>query len=71
MYVHSENEQLVTLFYDDLVPPEGDPAAYRLEFTDNHLAQCKDQVGEAYIDAYDVIEPHDPSDDDSEEPETS
>jgi hypothetical protein len=70
MYVHSENEQLVELFDDDLVPPEGDPAAYRLEFTDNHLAQCKDQVGEAYIDNYGEIEPHDPSDDDlSEEPD--
>jgi hypothetical protein len=61
MYVHIENEHVVELFDDDLVPPEGDPTAYRLEFTDNQLAQCKDTVGEAYIDAYGEIEPHESS----------
>jgi len=67
MYVHIENKHVVELLDDDVVPPSEerslDRAAYRLEFSENQLAQCKDAVGEAYVDAYSEIEPHEPSDD--------
>jgi hypothetical protein len=65
MYVHIENEQVVELLDDDVVPPSEerslDRAAYRLEFSENQLAQCKDAVGETYVDAYSEIEPHESS----------
>jgi hypothetical protein len=75
MYVHIENEHVVELIDDDVVPPSEerslDRAAYRLEFSENQLAQCKDAVGEVYVDAYDEIEPHTPSDEEPSEDESS
>jgi hypothetical protein len=66
MHVRTENDALIELYNDDVVPPEdertGSKSDYRLTFSENNLAQCKREVGTAYLKHYDTIHRHDAGD---------
>ena len=59
MHIQTDDDGLVELFDADVVPAADertcDRSDYRLEFSANNLAQCKREVGEAYIAKYDAF----------------
>jgi hypothetical protein len=59
MHIQTDDDALVEFFDADVVPAADERACdrsdYRLEFSENNLAQCKREVGEAYVAKYDAF----------------
>jgi len=59
MHIRTDDDALVEFFDADVVSAADervcDRSDYRLEFSENNLAQCKHEVGEAYVASYDAF----------------